>query len=173
MSEPSDRNTELFSGIALTVFRLHGQLLSMSEEIVRPAGLTTAREQVLGSVLEVPRTVSDVARLHGTARQSVQRVADALVDHGLAEYLPNPSHSRARLLSPTEKGRTTLRLLRPDHTRMAEAFLDEFGRQHARHVLDSLAELSRTLERVHEGHGRSATEGRSIVESAPPPEGTP
>lgn len=157
--EPVDRHTELLSGTVLTVFRLHGQLLSVAEEIARPAGLTAARWQVLGSVFAEAMTVSEVARRHGTARQSVQRVADALVAHGLAEYLPNPSHSRARLLSPTEEGRATLRRLRQDQTLVADAFVDEFGENHARRVLDSLAELSRALERVHD-HGRPSMEPR-------------
>lgn len=177
--DPVDRHTELLSGTVFAVSRLHGRLLSVAEEIARPAGLTAARWQVLGSVFEEPMTVSEVARRHGTARQSVQRVADVLVEHGLAEYLPNPSHSRARLLSPTEEGRATLRRLRPGQTRVADAFVKELGEGHARRVLDSLAELSRVLERVHD-HGRSSMEprdrapmkGPSIVESARPSEGT-
>ena len=37
-------------------------------------------------------------------RQGVQRVADLLVEHGLAEYQPNPAHRRAKLLACTETG---------------------------------------------------------------------
>ena len=44
----------------------------------------------------------------GLARQSVQRTADILVEAGWAEYLPNPSHRRAKLLQPTEQGRATV-----------------------------------------------------------------
>jgi DNA-binding MarR family transcriptional regulator len=41
----------------------------------------------------------------GLPRQSVQRVADLLVDRDLAEYVPNPQHKRAQLLQPTTSGR--------------------------------------------------------------------
>jgi DNA-binding MarR family transcriptional regulator len=47
----------------------------------------------------------------GLARQSVQRIADLLVDKSLAEYLPNPAHARAKLVSAqvsVEDLRTTL-----------------------------------------------------------------
>jgi DNA-binding MarR family transcriptional regulator len=40
----------------------------------------------------------------GMTRQGVQRVADLLVEHGLAEYRPNPTHRRAKLLACTEAG---------------------------------------------------------------------
>jgi DNA-binding MarR family transcriptional regulator len=40
----------------------------------------------------------------GMTRQGVQRIADLLVDRGLAEYRPNPAHRRAKLLACTEAG---------------------------------------------------------------------
>ena len=40
----------------------------------------------------------------GLTRQAVQRIADLLVDRGLAEYRPNPDHRRAKLLACTEAG---------------------------------------------------------------------
>jgi len=37
-------------------------------------------------------------------RQGVQRIADLLVERGLAEYRDNPAHRRAKLLACTEAG---------------------------------------------------------------------
>jgi DNA-binding MarR family transcriptional regulator len=68
---------------------------------------------VLGAVLREPLTVSGIARVMGLTRQSVQRLADALVGDGLAEYLPNPAHRRAKLLRPTERGWAAIEVLRP------------------------------------------------------------
>jgi DNA-binding MarR family transcriptional regulator len=48
----------------------------------------------------------------GLTRQSVQRVADLLVQRELAEYLPNPAHARAKLLAPTDTGRAAIDRLR-------------------------------------------------------------
>ena len=42
-------------------------------------------------------------------RQGVQRVADLLVERGLAEYRPNPAHRRAKLLACTEAGYWAIR----------------------------------------------------------------
>ena len=37
----------------------------------------------------------EIGRQMGVSRQGVQRVADLLVERGLAEYQPNPAHRRA------------------------------------------------------------------------------
>ncbi|MCY9785451.1 MarR family transcriptional regulator [Nocardiopsis sp. EMB25] len=146
---PSDeRPSDLLSGTALTVFRLNGQLMAVAEELARPAGLTAARWQVLGAVTDEPRPVSAVARRFGVSRQSVQRMADLLVDQGLAEYRPNPAHSRAKLLALTEEGRAAMRRIRPDHARVAEELVGELGEEEARRALESLRLLSRALERI-------------------------
>ncbi|MBQ0983010.1 MarR family transcriptional regulator [Streptomyces sp. F63] len=87
--------------------------------MARPAGLTAAWWQVLGAVLREPLPVAGIARAMGVTRQSVQRVADLLASRGLAEYLPNPAHRRAKLLSPTEEGRAAVQRIGPAHAQFA------------------------------------------------------
>ncbi|MBE2999931.1 winged helix-turn-helix transcriptional regulator [Nocardiopsis sp. HNM0947] len=140
----------LLGEASLAVARLHGRLLSAHERMARASGLTAARWQVLETVAEGPRTVSDVARHLGTRRQSVQRIADALVDAGVAEYRPNPAHSRARLLAPTEAGHEALRGPDPQRARMAEALLAELGEEELRHTLARLHTLSEAVDRWEE-----------------------
>jgi DNA-binding MarR family transcriptional regulator len=107
------RKGNALTDLVLSVFRLNGLFLSAAEAIARPAGLTAARWQVLGAVLREPLTVSGIARSMGLTRQSVQRLADALVADGMAEYVPNPAHRRAKLVRPTERGFHAIDLLRP------------------------------------------------------------
>ena len=102
---------DAFSGLVVRLFRLNGLLASEGEALTRPSGQTTARWQVLASVEEVPATVAQIARILGLARQSVQRVADALEVGGLVAYVDNPRHRRARLVALTEKGRSTLAMI--------------------------------------------------------------
>lgn len=108
-SAAGDALTEL----VLRVFRLNGLFLAAAEGMARPAGLTAARWQVLGAVLRKPLTVSGIARAMGLTRQSVQRLADALVEDGMAEFAPNPAHRRARLLRPTPAGWAAIDVVRP------------------------------------------------------------
>lgn len=63
-----------------------------------PAGLTSARWQVLAAVEETPLSAAQIARAMNLTRQSVQHVADFLVDDGLCVYEDNPAQARAKLL---------------------------------------------------------------------------
>ncbi|WP_443056767.1 MarR family winged helix-turn-helix transcriptional regulator [Streptomyces sp. NBC_00667] len=140
--EPSARaRQDLLSRTALGVFRLNGQFLAVSEELARPAGLTAARWQVLGAVLREPLSVAGIARVMGITRQSVQRIADLLAANGLAEYVPNPAHRRAKLLRPTEEGRAAIARIAPGHAALAHRLAAELGEE-------AFAETVRTLERL-------------------------
>ena len=142
------REQELLSGAALTTFRLNGQFLGVAEELARPAGLTAARWQVLGAVLQTPLPVAGIARAMGITRQSVQRIADLLVDQGLAEYLPNPSHRRAKLLRPTAEGLAAVRRIDPAHAVLARRLADELGMGGFARAQDALRLLSAALDAV-------------------------
>lgn len=95
---------DALTDLVVKTFRLNGLFLEAAESIARPVGLTAAWWQVLGAVLQQPLSVAGIARDMGLARQSVQRIADLLAEHGLAEYRRNPAHQRAKLLAPTEAG---------------------------------------------------------------------
>lgn len=134
--------------VALSTFRLNGRLLEAAERMSRPAGLTAAWWQVLGAVLGEPLPVSGIARAMGITRQSVQRIADLLVDRGLAEYRPNPAHRRAKLLRPTAAGLAAVREVVPHQHTWAERLVAEVGAEElerAGAVLRALAEAVETV----------------------------
>nr|WP_168509874.1 helix-turn-helix domain-containing protein [Streptomyces sp. S1D4-11]QIY97329.1 MarR family transcriptional regulator [Streptomyces sp. S1D4-11] len=137
----SRERQNLLSRAALGVFRLNGQFLSVADELAGPAGLTAAWWQVLGAVLPEPLPVAGIARVMGITRQSVQRVADLLVGKGLAEYLPNPAHRRAKLLSPTAAYRAAVAAIGPGHAALADRLARALGE-------DGFAETVRILERL-------------------------
>jgi DNA-binding MarR family transcriptional regulator len=137
---------ELMSGVAKTVFRLNGQFLALAEDLAQPVGLTAAWWQVLGAVLSEPLSVADIARKVGITRQSVQRVADLLVEHELATYRPNPTHQRAKLLQPIDRGREAIRGIGPSHAELAKRLAKEVGVENLRRALDELGRLSDALD---------------------------
>ncbi len=139
---------ELLSGVALKVFRLNGQFLDVAEGLARPAGLTAAWWQVLGAVLPRPLPVAGIAREMGITRQSVQRIADLLVDRGLAEYLPNPAHRRAKLLRPTAEGYEAVRKIDPGHAALAGRLAEHLGMEDFERALGALIRLSDALDAV-------------------------
>ncbi|AWE51521.1 MULTISPECIES: MarR family winged helix-turn-helix transcriptional regulator [Streptomyces] len=139
---------DLLSRSALGVFRLNGQFLAVAEELARPAGLTASWWQVLGAVLREPLPVAGVARAMGITRQSVQRVADLLVDKGLAEYRPNPAHRRAKLLAPTDAGRAAVARIDPGHAAFADRLAEAMGEEELAEAVRVLERLSDVLERT-------------------------
>jgi DNA-binding MarR family transcriptional regulator len=129
--------------LILLVFRLNGRLLEAAEEMAVAGGLTAARWQVLGGVLDEPRPVAEVARRMGLARQSVQRLANVLVDEGFATWEPNPRHRRAKLLAPTQRARDAIRLIARRQHPWSSAIGDAVG------VLE-LRSATATVERLLE-----------------------
>ena len=111
----------VFSELVIEVFRVNGLALEAGDRLTRPAALTSARWQVLGVIDHAPATVADVARTMGLRRQSVQQTAEALVADGLATFMDNPRHRRAKLLDPTESGRRALAETERAHALWADA----------------------------------------------------
>ncbi|CAM5535187.1 hypothetical protein STAFG_1352 [Streptomyces afghaniensis 772] len=144
----SRERQDLLSRSALGVFRLNGQFLAVAEELARPAGLTAAWWQVLGAVLGEPLPVSGIARAMGITRQSVQRIADLLVERGLAEYRPNPAHRRAKLLAPTGQGRAAIARIDPGHAAFADRLAEAFGEADLAEAVQMLERLSKVLDEV-------------------------
>ncbi|RKH52240.1 MarR family transcriptional regulator [Corallococcus sp. AB049A] len=114
------RKAETFSALVLEVFQLNGLLLQAGDRLSAPAGLTSARWQVLGVIDHGPATVAAVARTMGLARQSVQQTADALAKEGFVEYVDNPHHQRAKCVSLTAAGRRALRKVEQAHAAWAD-----------------------------------------------------
>ena len=146
MTEP--KPSALLAGAALTAFRLNGQFLAVAEQLARPAGLTAAWWQVLGAIVDEPLPVVGIARAMGITRQSVQRIADLMVDKGFAEYLPNPAHRRAKLLQLTAEGRAAMQRITPDQSTFADRLASQLGIEEFRRALEALEHLSAALDEL-------------------------
>ncbi|KQR98766.1 MarR family transcriptional regulator [Williamsia sp. Leaf354] len=140
----------LLSDSALLAFRLNGQFLALADDLAAPAGLTATRWQVLGAVVSEPLPVSQIARDMGITRQSVQRTADLLAHDGLVEYLPNPAHRRAKLVTPTVEGREAMARISPGHARAAARLTDEVGAQRWETIVEGLRALSAALDAIED-----------------------
>jgi DNA-binding MarR family transcriptional regulator len=101
---------------------------------------------VLGAVLDEPRSVAEIARHMGLARQSVQRLADCLVEEDLAAYRPNPRNRRAKLLVPRPKGRRAIEILQPRQWAWADRVGGRIGASELRQVNDAIRRLLSVLD---------------------------
>lgn len=93
------------------VYELAGASRAASGAVAAAHGQTVPRWHVLSVLSGGQRTVPDVARRLGLARQSVQRVADELTAADLVSAATNPAHARSPLLELTAQGRQVLNRL--------------------------------------------------------------
>lgn len=160
--EPETPAGQALTEVILTTFRLNGRLMEAAQHMAAEGEMTAAWWQVMGGVLDQPRTVADVARRMGMTRQGVRRTADVLVERGLAEYRENPAHRRARLLACTEAGYWAIRRIslaqHPWADRVGQAVgTDDLQR--------ALAVMQRLVDVLEADHAQAADVAR-IVERA-------
>ncbi|MDD1525864.1 MarR family transcriptional regulator [Bradyrhizobium sp. WBOS7] len=98
---------DALTNLMLDLFRLNSLLLTAGDRLVAPLGLTSARWQILGAIVQAerPQPVAWLARDLGGNRQNVQRIVNDLHAEGLVAFEANPHHRRAQLVVLTDKGR--------------------------------------------------------------------
>ncbi|QSX38673.1 MarR family winged helix-turn-helix transcriptional regulator [Shewanella sedimentimangrovi] len=106
------RTTEgqLFTEIVLEVFKLSGLLATEGDRLGRDQDMSSARWKVLGALASTdsPMTVSQVAHAMGQSRQGVQRLANEMQSLGMLDFVDNPAHKKAKLLTVTPQGMALL-----------------------------------------------------------------
>lgn len=105
----NSQKTQALTDLLLTMFRANNLTLTWGDRLVSPLGLTSARWQILGTIVQTerPQPVAWLARDLGANRQNVQRIVNDLLREGLVAFEPNPHHKRAHLVVLTPKGRKT------------------------------------------------------------------
>ena len=97
---------DALTNLMLDLFRVNSLMLTAGDRLVARLGLTSARWQILGAIVEAerPQPVAWLARDLGANRQNVQRIINDLHREGLVAFETNPHHRRAQLVVLTEKG---------------------------------------------------------------------
>jgi len=135
--------------LVLELFKLNSRMLAAGDRLVAGLGLTSARWQVLGTIVAAGRgqPVAWLARDMGGNRQNVQRIVNDLAKEGLVVFQPNPHHRRAQLVVLTGRGKdafdAAMRLQRPWINALAEGLrVSDIETTHT-----VLATIRRRLER--------------------------
>ena len=95
---------ELLRQFLLEMLELQGQLARHAEGMTAEYSQTPARWKVLTAAGCDLRTVPQIARRMGMTRQGVQRIANQLVEDGLAAFATNPHHRSSPVLELTAEG---------------------------------------------------------------------
>jgi DNA-binding MarR family transcriptional regulator len=137
---------QTFTDLVLEVFRFNGRLLAAGDRLSKPVGLTSSRWQVLGAIEDQGRSVAQIARRMGLARQNVQRLANALEKQGVVAYAPNPEHRRAKLVCLTERGRKAYEKLGRHQAAWANRIASCIRLAEMKRALEVLRKLRSALE---------------------------
>lgn len=137
---------EAFTSFVVEVATLGHFVTAAGETLARHGGQSLARWVVLDAIGERPLTVAQIGRARGMARQPVQRVADLLAEEGLASYVDNPQHRRARLLTLTPRGREVLDTITAQQAAWANAHGAKVGVNRLRRAHQLVAEMRTLIE---------------------------
>jgi DNA-binding MarR family transcriptional regulator len=135
-----------FTDLVLEVFRFNGRLLAAGDRLSKPVGLTSARWQILGAIEDQGRSVAQIARRMGLARQNVQRLADILGKQGMVAYAPNPDHRRAKLVCLTERGKKAVEELERHQAAWANQMASCVRHSEMKLALEVLRKLRSAME---------------------------
>ena len=147
---PPDRKDHTPGGAAFTnfvveLFRLNGKMIAAGDKLTRDLGMTSARWQVLGAIGREAKTVADAARVMGLTRQNVQRIADWLAESGMAEFIDNPNHRRAKLVTLTPKGVALRQRINRRQARWANDIAAHLTLEEVEAAIDLLKRVGRRL----------------------------
>ena len=139
---------EALTELLLTMFRSNNATLAWGDRIVSPLGLTSARWQILGAIVQADRKqpVAWLARDLGANRQNVQRIVNDLQKEGLISFEPNPHHKRAQLVVLTPKGRQTFEAAIDLYNPLVEALAEDLSPEDVQAAQRVLSALRTKLE---------------------------
>jgi DNA-binding MarR family transcriptional regulator len=144
--DPRSPAAQRFAWLVADIYELSGELERCGETLARSVGQTGARWKVLSAGAAGNQTVAQLARRLGLARQSVQRVADALENEGLMRYEANPDHQRSPRVVLTDTGEKVLARLSTAAAQWEDPLAARLGRaelEEARNFIKALVQLVR------------------------------
>jgi DNA-binding MarR family transcriptional regulator len=144
--DPRTPAAQRFAWLVADVYELAGELERCGEILAKGVGQSGARWKVLSAGSVGGQTVAQLARRLGLARQSVQRVADALENDALLRYEPNPNHQRSPRVALTTAGDEALGRLSAAAARWEDPLAARLGRaelDEARDFIKALVQLVR------------------------------
>ena len=136
-----------FTQLVIELFRVNGAMIAVGDALSGDLGMTSARWQVLGAIGKEPKTVAAAARQMGLTRQNVQRIANSLVESGIADYVDNPNHRRAKLVALTKKGAALREQLGRRQAKWANETAASFKDGELAAAVDVLGRLRKALEK--------------------------
>ncbi|WP_020616481.1 MarR family winged helix-turn-helix transcriptional regulator [Paenibacillus daejeonensis] len=144
--KPLQKPNDPLSNFSLQVFHMNGLLMRSGDIITSSIGQSSARWQVLGRLGHGTQTVANIARDMGLARQSVQRIADALTKEGLAVYQDHAADRRTKIITITSKGAEVLNAIYVQYAQWNQHLMTKLNLEQLETIADALNKVGRVIE---------------------------
>jgi DNA-binding MarR family transcriptional regulator len=136
----------VFRQLTRAVFAAHASVLRYGDKANEPFGQSSARWRVMFTIAHGNGSVAGIARQTDYARQSVQRLADALVADELATYSPDPTDRRRQIITLTPAGKAMLTKMESSYGRWSKRLVEELGESNVLETIERLHDLKRVLD---------------------------
>jgi DNA-binding MarR family transcriptional regulator len=143
MTSPS---ATLFRQLTRAVFAAHSSVLHHGDRANAEFGQSSARWRVMFNIAQGNGSVAEIARATDYTRQSIQRLADALVADGLATYAPDPKDRRRQIITLTAKGSALLEEMETYFDSWSKRLVQALGRKSVTQTIEGLHDLKRVLD---------------------------
>jgi DNA-binding MarR family transcriptional regulator len=141
--------TDRMEALHAKLFEAAGVSRRWGETLAGHAGQTQARWQTMWTAGSGSFTVPQIARRLGVTRQNVQRLANELVDEGLAVYTDNPDHKASPLLELTPHGQNVLTTINAAAARGNQELLERLSQRRVDQLHNLLDQLIDAINEVH------------------------
>ncbi len=142
--DPTPEDEALYE-LLLQVPRLHRLLQSLSAD--DEPRWTIGLWGLLRSIkIDGPRTVPQIARARGLARQQIQKLVDDAEAEGLVRFRQNPDHKRSRIVALTRDGRATFERIDGTIREAAQEMAEGFDIRDLDSALRVLFDLQQSLD---------------------------
>lgn len=137
----------LMSETVVALFKANGRMLEWGDGFTASFGLTSARWQILGAIALAgqKQTAPQIAEQMGISRQGAQKQLNLLVEDGLIEKLPNPSHLRSPQYHLTDKGNARFQQVNSAW----ESHATNIGKQFSAGDLETTLRVLSQLAKIH------------------------
>ena len=142
------RQGHAFTEIVLEAFKFSGLLTTEGDRITEIYGLSSARWKIIGALerSDTPLTVPQIARVMGQTRQAVQRLVDIMHRDGLLDFITNPKHKRAKLVTLTSTGEGVYKKLEQQQIPWANQHSSQIDEKELEITLATLKKISEKFE---------------------------
>ena len=125
------------------------RMSALAAKIHRKGPLSGPRRTILATLAQSgPRTVAQVARDRGQARQRIQPIVNSLIDEGLLQSRPNAAHRQSPLIVVTPKGRQAVERIHRLEQAWRSRVTFPLSRAKVKEAIDVLRTVRLEMERL-------------------------